>query len=620
MKTGATIRRKRSTDAPAAAADAPVDQTPPIPVLPSQPLKRTATDAVPLEEISAALRALPHGAVDESTRRLEITPAAQASLAPMIAALRWAAVAFGMIFSTKSALQGDVGAVIGLAIVVFITSWRSILPLRLGSKKFEDRLVIFTDVALLGGAVGYSSGPRGALNLCVFVAVAVAALGWGYVIGASSAAVAFAGMTIGALIDGNIGRAWTASSGSFALGLCVSVILGGFVRTQLINAEHRRRDVAGRLDTLTETNDLLILLNSVARTLPASLNQREAIANIRDELLRPFQPGVICLFEYDEINEEWAPKLAEGCVLRPTSTTKELPPALGAAVGATRPLLRTNLAAHVGEAISSGSGSGMYVELRARSRVVGLLGLEHPVADHFDERDRRLLGGLADVLALTLDNARRFGRLRSLGAEEERTRIARDLHDRLGQWLTYISFELERIIVNGSEDAPQLSRLYQDVQRALEELRETLRQLRSEVTIGRPLSMVGKELIDRFTERTDIGVDWLVSDPGEHMPVAVENELLRILQESLSNIDKHANAAHVDVSWDIEDGSGVLRVQDDGKGFDTARGIRDNAYGLVGMRERADAIGARLIISSTPGEGTTVTVIAGSSIPASREA
>ena len=147
-----------------------------------------------------------------------------------------------------------------------------------------------------------------------------------------------------------------------------------------------------------------------------------------------------------------------------------------------------------------------------------------------------------------------------------------------------------------------------------------MRQLRSEVTIGRPLSMVGKELIDRFTERTDIEVDWLVSDPGEHMPVAVENELLRILQESLSNIDKHAGAEHVDVSWDVEDGSGVLRVQDDGKGFDTARGIRDNAYGLVGMRERADAIGARLIISSTPGDGTTVTVIAGSSIPASREA
>ena len=64
----------------------------------------------------------------------------------------------------------------------------------------------------------------------------------------------------------------------------------------------------------------------------------------------------------------------------------------------------------------------------------------------------------------------------------------------------------------------------------------------------------------------------------------------------------------------------MLRVQDDGKGFDTARGIRDNAYGLVGMRERADAIGARLIISSTPGNGTTVTVIAGSSIPAYREA
>jgi signal transduction histidine kinase len=613
MKSGATIFQKRGavrSPAPDDAAVVVAVTTMPNPS--TKPPKRTATETVALEDISAALRALPHGGLDDSTRRLEITPAAQTSLAPMISALRWAAVAFGMIFSTKSALRGDVGAVVGLAIVIFITSWRSILPLRLGSTKFEDRLVVFTDALLLGGAVGYSSGPKGAINFCVFVAVAVAALGWGYVIGFASAATAYAGMTIGALIDGHFERAWSSSAGSFALGLVVSAVLGGLVRTQLINAEHRRRDVAGRLDTLTETNDLLILLNSVARTLPATLNQREAIANIRDELLRPFQPGVICLFEYDEVNEEWVPKLAEGCVLRPTSTTGELPPALAAAVGASRPLLRTNLSAHTGDAISAGSGSGMYVELRARSRVVGLLGLEHPVADHFDDRDRRLLGGLADVLALTLDNARRFGRLRSLGAEEERTRIARDLHDRLGQWLTYISFELERIIVNGSQDAPQLSRLYQDVQRALEELRETLRQLRSEVTIGRPLSMVGKELVDRFVERTEIDVDWLVSDPGEHLPVGVENELLRILQESLSNIDKHADAHHVEVSWDVEEGSGTLRIHDDGRGFEMSRGIRDNAYGLVGMRERADAIGARLVISSAPEAGTTVTVIAGS--------
>ncbi len=84
-----------------------------------------------------------------------------------------------------------------------------------------------------------------------------------------------------------------------------------------------------------------------------------------------------------------------------------------------------------------------------------------------------------------------------------RTRIARDLHDRLGQWLTYISFELERIIVNGSTGRAAALPPVPGRPACTGELRETLRQLRSEVTLGRPLSMVGKELIDRFIERTD---------------------------------------------------------------------------------------------------------------------
>jgi signal transduction histidine kinase len=392
-----------------------------------------------------------------------------------------------------------------------------------------------------------------------------------------------------------------------ALGLVVAVM--SLIRGQLLAAERRRRDFAGRLDALADTNDLLTMLNSVARTLPASLSQREAIENIRDELLRPFQPSVICLVEWDDVNEEWAPKLAEGCVLRPIMTTAELPPALGAALGANGAQLARDLAARPDRRIAPSSGSGLYVALRARGRLVGLLGLEHALVEHYDERDRRLLGGLADVLALTLDNSRRFGRLRSLGAEEERTRIARDLHDRLGQWLTYISFELEGIIAAGSDASPQLSLLYQDVQRALEELRETLRQLRSGVTPTQPLAEVGRELVNRFVERTGIDVSWSVTNPDDHLPVAVENELLRILQESLSNIDKHSGADHATASWEVERGVGTLTIRDDGRGFDTSRGVRDSAYGLVGMRERADAIGARLTISASPGEGTTIVVV-----------
>ena len=104
-------------------------------VRPGNRASSRAPAAPALDDIAAALQALPHGGMDDSTRRFAVPPAARATLAPLIGALRWAAVAFAMIFSTKQALRGDLGAVVGLSTVVFLTAWRTILPIRLGSRR-----------------------------------------------------------------------------------------------------------------------------------------------------------------------------------------------------------------------------------------------------------------------------------------------------------------------------------------------------------------------------------------------------------------------------------------------------------------------------------------------------
>lgn len=211
------------------------------------------------------------------------------------------------------------------------------------------------------------------------------------------------------------------------------------------------------------------------------------------------------------------------------------------------------------------------------------------------------------ALALTIDNVRSFGRLRTIGADQERTRIARDLHDRLGQWLTYISMELEHIIGEVPEST-SLQSLHGTVQTAIEELRETLRQLRTKVSDNESLAMVGKAMADRFTQRTGIATTFTVTNPGESLRVNVENELLRILQESLNNVEKHAKPENVNIIYSVSDGRGELSIIDDGKGFDTGGSIRDTSYGLMGMRERADVIGATLQIESARGAGTTIRV------------
>ena len=584
--------------------------------VPSSSTRTTA--AIGLDEMIGALRSLPHGGIDDTARRLALPPRVRGTISPLIMSLRWSAAMFGMIFGTKAALGGDLDVVVTLTLALFLTSWRTTLPIRLGSTDVMDRVVAMTDTVFLAVAVGWSGGPSSPFVFCVMTAVAVAAFGWGYLSGITALALAWAGMVAGVGLHGELLHLSTGTSLGAAGGLFIAALLPALISSSLLDNESDRALTAGRLDALSETNDLLTMLNAVARTLPTSLNLRDAVDTAREQITITFHPSVICLIEYDETGDEWVPKLAEGCVLRPTSHSGELPSALRSVIDLDEPRLVPNIRTSQQGGISTSSGSGIYVRLVARGRTVGLLGLEHPLPEHFTDRDVRLLKGFAELLALSLDNARWFGRLRSLGAEEERSRIARDLHDRLGQWLTYISFELERIISTDGPPSPELSRLYSDVQTALDELRDTLRQLRSGVSVERSLAKVGQEVVDRFVERTDIETNWVVVDPAASVSVPIENELLRILQESLNNTDKHAKASRVDIRWDVRNGAGVLTITDDGVGFDAAQGVRDTAYGLVGMRERADTVGARLTINSTPGEGTTIIVSTGTS-PGTKE-
>ena len=110
--------------------------------------------------------------------------------------------------------------------------------------------------------------------------------------------------------------------------------------------------------------------------------------------------------------------------------------------------------------------------------------------------------------------------------------------------------------------------------------------------------MVAEELIARFNHRGETVASLAVTSPDQRLPVRVENELLRVLQEGLSNVAEHARADTVEVTWAVADGEGTLTIRDDGRGFDSAKGVRESAYGLVGMRERADMIGARINIAS----------------------
>lgn len=567
-----------------------------------------------MDDTVAALRALRYGAMDDATQSIALPPSVRASVSPTISALRWGAVGYGLVLSAQEVFDGSYTAVVTLAVCLFMTTWRTIIPIRLASPSTGDRVVSIGDVLLLGFAIGFDGGLESPFIFTLMIALVVVAFGWGYVAGTVSLAIGLAAMALGVgLGAGTLSQQVNDQRDlTIVLTMTLAVLTSAAVRSRFLDAERRRLALAGQVESLSEANGLLSLVNSVARTLPTSLTLREALHTAQRQIADTFDARVVCLVTLDENAEEWVPKLADGCVLRPAYRTGALPEPLAAALATDGPLLRSDLEEWPeDQRLAAGSASGIYVRLDASDTTIGLLGLEHPELAHFDERDVRVLAGLAEVLALTIDNARWFGRLRSLGAEEERVRLARDLHDRLGQWLTYIGFELERIMATDDARVEDLDRLHSDVQAALDELRETLRQLRSGVTEQQSLAEVGRDVVARFAERAEVDARFRVVHPENRVAVPVENEVLRILQEALNNIAKHAKADRVEVVWLVEGGAFELRITDDGRGFETARGVRDSAYGLVGMRERADVIGAHLVIDSSPGHGTTVTVGAG---------
>jgi signal transduction histidine kinase len=382
-----------------------------------------------------------------------------------------------------------------------------------------------------------------------------------------------------------------------------------------ISGEANRRQLAAmdRLSRLADANALLFALHRVAQTLPASLDLKETVDSTVTRLHDLFDHDLATLLLFDETDKGWEVSRTDG----PAAATVDLPgkiaagrlpPPLARAVAGGFLVQVSDLTAEGGPGLWPEAGSGLYIVLPARGSVVGLIALEHADRSHFDRRDVELLSGYVEPAALAIDNARWFSRLRTVGAEEERNRLARDLHDRIGQSLAYLAFELDRLIranERGDDVAADLATLRDDVRRVVSEVRETLYELRTEVTPEQDILTALRLMGDRLGQRSGIEVS-VSGDPSGRLPLPQERELFRIAQEAAVNVERHANAEHIAITWWSDGHTAILEVTDDGQGFPAGRAGRADSYGIVGMRERAASVGATLDISSLPGQGTRV--------------
>jgi signal transduction histidine kinase len=267
------------------------------------------------------------------------------------------------------------------------------------------------------------------------------------------------------------------------------------------------------------------------------------------------------------------------------------------------------------------------VPMLVRGRVVGVLNVHSEAARNYGSDDLALLTQVASLMARAIENARLYRRLaereemlerfatRTVEAQElERRRLAGEIHDGISQRLVSLWYHLLAAEDAVGESAGDAGLVRRELATAKELATEALADARAAITGLRPFVLddlglgPGLESLGRTLSGLEVEVEVEPVELASH----VEAALYRIAQEALQNVVKHAGASTVRIRLASVDGGVRLVVSDDGQGFDedTIAGAEErHAYGLVGMRERAELIGASLGVVSRPGTGTTVEVM-----------
>jgi signal transduction histidine kinase len=260
-----------------------------------------------------------------------------------------------------------------------------------------------------------------------------------------------------------------------------------------------------------------------------------------------------------------------------------------------------------------GARTGLWVPLVARSETIGLIAVHDKVgADaRFSDNDLRLAETFANRAAVAVDLSQRIARdalRRIVDAQElERRRLARELHDETGQALSSILLGLKALeeAVDTDDARRAVSNVRELAVATLQDVRRLAIELRPKVLDDFGLVPALERLTQTFGAQTGLSVRFEPGLAEERLPTEVETALYRIVQESLTNIVKHAHATTISIVLVRKPGAVAAVIEDDGLGFDSSS-TRDGGIGLVGMRERVGLLDGRLEIESLEGSGTTI--------------
>jgi len=257
-------------------------------------------------------------------------------------------------------------------------------------------------------------------------------------------------------------------------------------------------------------------------------------------------------------------------------------------------------------------GSIYDLELRTRNSTIGGMTIGFKKTHHFSKSEKNTVQMLVDQAAIAIENARLFKITNQLTVIDERNRLARELHDSVAQALYGITLfaKASQRRINEDKDeilVSQLKTVQTTALDALREMRLLLFELRPSQVENEGLIPALLSRLEAVEERSGINVEFIL-DGNPDLPDSVQDALYRISQEALNNILKHSCANHLTISLNNAGPFIEFQIRDDGIGFSLDPQQKNKGLGLISMKERAEQIGGKLNINSTPGEGTTIII------------
>ena len=385
-----------------------------------------------------------------------------------------------------------------------------------------------------------------------------------------------------------------------------------------INNAHLYEDLQERDQSLTLRNKELALLNKVGTALASSLELDEIMNRTLALLMAHFkvEAGEIFLREEDGNTLRLVLHRGEAAEAFWTRNRYQMGEGMiGQAAQTGQPVISNHLDKDERvtrqAVVQAGFRQFVCLPLTAHGEVVGVLSIATRSRKIIPENELQLLVSVAAGAGTAIENARLHANIRRVSILEERERIGMDLHDGVIQSIYGVGLALEnaRAVLREDPDTAE-----KRLQKAMEDLNRTIRDIRNYILDLRPRQLGGESLIEglgrlatEFRQNTRLEV--VLAGPKEPLSDLLQGNamaLFHICQEALANIAKHANASKVTIDlWSTSDRA-LLEIHDDGAGFNLETASKTVGHGLANMQTRAANVGGDLDIITAPGEGTTI--------------